>query len=597
MTHATADAALDAAEPFEPEADGVAAEDDGQPKGFQHRDAAGIYRWEEGREEGKGDWVWLCSPLTVRALPRDEIGKGWGRLVEVVDPDGRAHRWAIPARLFAGDGSEIRGGLLNLGLHHASGPKARHALHDLLMHWRQRRRVVSSERMGWATSDCRAFVLGGDRVLGDEDVVFQSDAPCGPGEEIREQGTVEDWRAKVGAPCRGNPILIAGVSLAFAGPLLELLGIEGGGLHLRGASSRGKSTAQRLAVSVWGSPNFLLAWRATTNGLEGVAAACNGTLMALDEMGEIDGREAGKAAYMLANGVGKARANRSGGSRPSLRWRVALLSSGEISLADKMAEGGERIKAGQEIRLLDIIADRQKHGAFDDLHGHASAAGFADAANSAASQTFGTAGPRFVEHLLTDLDGHRRTIRDGIEAFQQMAEERSGIGDADGQVKRAVRRLGLIAAAGEAATVFGITGWATGDASDAMLIILEIWLAERGGAGAGEAAEAIRRTREFISRHENSRFEPLRADGEGGPERIVNRAGWRDGEKVYISTDIWSSEIHRGSDGRRAARHLEAAGYLITDTGGRLTRKLPRGADSRPNTYCVPLSILGAGDE
>lgn len=110
-------------------------------------------------------------------------------------------------------------------------------------------------------------------------------------------------------------------------------------------------------------------------------------------MGEVSPREAGAAAYMVANGAGKVRAGRSGEARPSARWRVPLLSSGEVSLADKMAEGRERARAGQEVRLLDIVADRQAHGAFDHLHGMPDGAAFADHVNRAAAAAYGTAGP------------------------------------------------------------------------------------------------------------------------------------------------------------------------------------------------------------
>ena len=79
------------------------------------------------------------------------------------------------------------------------------------------------------------------------------------------------------------------------------MGKDGGGAHFRGASSRGKSTLQRVAVSVWGSPRFLTTWRATTNGLVGVAVAANGSLLALVEIGEVSGRDVGRAVYMLAN--------------------------------------------------------------------------------------------------------------------------------------------------------------------------------------------------------------------------------------------------------------------------------------------------------
>ncbi len=252
--------------------------------------------------------------------------------------------------------------------------------------------------------------------------------------------------------------MIAVTSLAFAGALLDPLGIEGGGLHLRGQSSRGKTSLLAVAASVWGSPQFIQSWRATANGLEGIASVCNGTLIALDEMGEISGKEAGAAAYMLANGQGKARADRNGNARQAARWRTVILSSGELSLADKMSEAGQRIRAGQEVRILDVKADGQTYGAFDDLHGSPSPAAFSDTVRKNAAAHYGTAGPVFVDHLLGDMDTFRDQVRASIDGFKDIATGDLD-GAQDGQIVRALDRFGLIAAAGELATAFGLTGW------------------------------------------------------------------------------------------------------------------------------------------
>ncbi len=398
---------------------------DGLPKGFRVG-RHGIER-EQDAKDGGTEWVWLCSPLRVLALPRGRDGTGWGRLVEVTDADRLVHRWAVPAELFAGDGRELRAELLRLGLNMASGTKARNGLSDLLMRWRPKARAITADRLGWTDETCGAFALGDGRVLGAADVVYQAEAAPTAAAEMTAVGTLDGWREVVAAPCVGNPLLVLSVSLAFAGPLLEPLGLDGGGVHLRGASSRGKSTAQRAAVSVWGSPRFLHTWRATANGLEGVACAANGSLLALDEMGEVSGREAGAAAYMLANGVGKARADRSGRARRSARWRVVILSSGELGLADKIAEAGDRMAAGQAVRLLDLAADTRPHGAFDTLHGARDGAAFADRMKAATAEHHGTAGPGFVEAFLADREGCLTAVREGIAAFRAAAVERFGL--------------------------------------------------------------------------------------------------------------------------------------------------------------------------
>jgi len=311
-------------------------------------------------------------------------------------------------------------------------------------------------------------------------------------------------------------------------------------------------------------------------------------------LAEIEAKDAGAAAYMLANGCGKSRANRHGGARASARWRVMILSSGEISLSDKMAEAGRRTKAGQEVRLLDIAADTRAHGAFDDLHGNASGAAFADKLNVSTASAYGIAGPLFVEALLEDLDAARASMRTVMGEFEIDARMHRPLGD-DGQVARALKRFALIAAAGELATAVGLTSWPPGEARSAALTVFKNWLDGRGGAGDHEAREAIERTRAFLLQHGASRFEPLDvAEGEHKPV-VHNRAGWKGDGCFCIAGDTWK-EIHRGADATRAARALLNAGLLERGENKNLARKLSR-VEGRPRAYAVPVKILGHDDD
>ena len=569
------------------------SDDEGPPAGFRLR-ADGVYFETEG-PDGESAWRWLCSPIRVLALTRGSDGRGWGRLVEIEDDDGNHHRWAIPAELFAGEGTDLRRECLRLGLRLSTARGARARFSDLLQQWTPSTRATTTERLGWADESCAAFVTGSGRVIGDAGVVFQTEHAPGAAAEMREAGTLDDWRATVGAACIGNPLMVLAVSLAFTGALFQPMQMEGGGLHLRGQSSRGKSTLLRAAVSVWGSPKFLQSWRATSNGLEGVAAACNGSLIALDEMGEITAREAGATAYMLSNGTGKARAARTGAARPAARWRTAILSSGEISLADKMAETGQRARAGQEVRLLDVQADGQTFGAFDDLHGQAEPAAFAEHVSRMAAAAYGTAGPAFVEHLVTDLDGALADIRATAEAFKEKVAETLDLPD-EGQTRRALARFALIAAAGEMATTWGLTGWPKGEASRAALAGLRLWIAGRGGAGPAEDREAVERTRAFIVAHGDARFQRLDDTATAPGPRVNNRAGWRDGMRFYIAADTWAKEVHAGADPTQAARAVKAAGFLVADAGGRFQTKAPRAA-GRARCYCITAEIMESGSD
>ena len=138
----------------------------------------------------------------------------------------------------------------------------------------------------------------------------------------------------VAPPESGGPDV--GLSTALAGPLLWSAGFESGVFHLCGPSSIGKTTLLRVAASVWGSGadnGYVRVWRATANGLEAnMAGACD-TLLPLDEVGQVDGKEIGQAIYMASSGVGKTRMTRDATLKASHKWRLLILSSGEQNLS------------------------------------------------------------------------------------------------------------------------------------------------------------------------------------------------------------------------------------------------------------------------
>jgi putative DNA primase/helicase len=119
--------------------------------------------------------------------------------------------------------------------------------------------------------------------------------------------------------------------------------MEGGGFHIRGDSSIGKSTTLEVAASAYGSPdNYMLNWDATKNSMEEVAEAHNDCLMVIDELGMVDAVVIGNTIYMLANGYGKGRMG-----KKKRRFRVLTLTSGETSLAEIMTEAGQSTMKGQ----------------------------------------------------------------------------------------------------------------------------------------------------------------------------------------------------------------------------------------------------------
>jgi uncharacterized protein (DUF927 family) len=245
--------------------------------------------------------------------------------------------------------------------------------------------------------------------------------------------------------------------------------------------------------SVWGGGGlngFLRTWRATSNGLEGVAALHCDALLCLDEMGQVDGREAGSIAYMLANGSGKSRAGRTGEARSAASWRVLFLSSGEVSLADKLAEDGRgrRAAAGQEVRIVDIPADADAgFGLFETLHDFDAADAFARHLKGATARHYGHASRAFLKMVVEHFDDVQRQAR----AFcGQFVRDHCPAG-ADGQISRVAARFGLVAAAGEIARNADILPWPEGEAMRAVGRCFKDWLAQRGGIEPAEERVAI----------------------------------------------------------------------------------------------------------
>lgn len=538
----------------------------------------------------------VCGALDVLAQTRDDAGASWGLLLEWHDDDGRQHRWAMPKSLLAGDGGEIRGNLLDRGCYVSPTQKGRSKLMDFLATVTIDARARAVDQSGWTDG---AFALP-DRTIGDTPahrVIYQGAGAFD--HAYRSTDTLEEWQAHVARYGAGNSRVALALSAAFVGPLLSLFGEEGGGANFRGPSSIGKTTVLLAAASVWGSPQFVRQWRATSNGLEGVAVQHNETLLCLDELAQLDAKEAGSVAYMLANGMGKARAGRSGNLRSPARWRVMFLSSGEISLgelAGRDGRGARRSAAGQEVRILDVEADAGAGlGLFETLHDAPNAETLSRRIKEGASRCYGVAGPAFVERLVPHLDKMGGAIKQGIDQF---VKAHVPVG-ANGQVARGARRFALIATAGEIAIRLGVLPWASGEAEAAAATVFKQWLVGRGGSGASEDREAAAKVRAFLEQHGSSRFEPV--DFDEHTPRTINRAGfWREGDngrEYLILREAWKNEVCAGLDASRVASVLGGAGMLRMSADGKttMTVTLPAGI-GKTRCYVVTSAIFGGDD-
>lgn len=524
---------------------------------------AGLW-WHGTDKNGDATDEWICTPLHADAMTCSDIDTEHGLLLRFRNAAGRWREWSMPMALLKGSGDELRGELLALGVR--IDPKRHRLLNSYLMSRYPERRVLAATETGWHMAG-KVFVLP-HRIIGTGDVRFQSDHA--QHDEFTTGGTLDGWRSEIAARCIGNPMLTLAVSAALAGPLLAKVHRTSGGFHLVGDSSTGKSTALAAGASVWGGPGFIRTWRATSNGLEGIAAALNDTALILDEISEADPRELGAVIYAIGNGTGKSRAQRTGGAKPVRRWRVMLLSSGERTIGATMLEGGKRAKAGQEARLLDIPCAR-RFGLFDELHGLANGRQLSDTLRTAAATHFGHAGPAFVQALVADDSGDPGELLAAIQSRDEFTADSSLEG-------RAAGAFALAALAGELATLYGITGWPADEAIKAAATAYQAWKEQRG-TGHTETRQILEAVEDFIAKHGDSRFSHVSA-GESGP-MIRDRAGWfRDeGElRIYLFTAAGLKEATAGFDFKRVLDALDMAGWIADrDEGKRRKRTKAQG--------------------
>jgi len=554
---------------------------EGIPAGFECR-PDGIY---EAAERGATDAYWLCSSLTVTAAFEDPAGRNRGRVIVFEDDRGRRQMVSLFNRELETDLRKVRRDLADRGFWLRRGPKAHDAFLRLVRDWRVPLTLTATDRFGWTDRSCRSFVLCDGRILGDGRVHFTGETGLEPSAGQLSSGALADWRQHVAALCAGNPLLIVAISLALAGPLVELLGEAGGGLHLRGDSTSGTSGILKAAASVWGRPDRAGNWRATPSALEGAALGANSMLLAIEEAGGLSGRDLYRAVSTLGSGVAKRRASGVGPAATANCWRVAILSTGKASIADRIAEDGRQAKQGQDVRIIDFEAGGRPYCAFDQLHGSSDGAAFSQRLKDASLHAYGTAGEAFVRKLLDRAPDFHEAARRMLESTVAQMRDRNALG-ADGPAMRVARQLALIGLAGELATKHEITGWKRGDALDAARLVFRSWLTERERRDGSVANAALTRLRAFLQAEADGFAE--RSSGQAESE--TPRHGWRDKDYYYFPSETWKG-IH-GREVRKATRDLADAGVLLPGDDANLARHAPNWIADRPRLYWVRADIL-----
>lgn len=204
------------------------------------------------------------------------------------------------------------------------------------------------------------------------------------------------------------------LAASFASVLVKPLGCLPFFVHLWGGTEAGKTVALMLAASVWANPDvgrYVHTFNSTAVGREKSAAFVNSMPLILDELQIVkDRKEFDKDIYMLSEGAGRTRGNKSGGVDKTPTWSNCILTSGEMPITGQ-SSGGGAVNRIVEIECKERIF-QDPRGVADTVRKHYGFAGRAfvekltePEARAQAAELFKTFSAELSTHDTTEKQG------------------------------------------------------------------------------------------------------------------------------------------------------------------------------------------------
>jgi len=403
------------------------------------------------------------------------------------------------------------------------------------------------------------FVLLNRFRYGSNQFTFQTDCD---NNLFQKKGCCYSWIKNIGVYAGGNSRLCLACCVAFSSIFYEFMKWDSKGFHLVGSSSSGKTTALKIALSIWGEyESQLLTWQTSTTALENRAVEMNNTGLFLDELSQADPSKLKGVAYMLSQGKGndRGRPDRAG-NRERLTWKTNPLSTGEEDQEAIFKKINVDVKTGELLRFLnieadtqagfgifDVLPDKYHKGSYEGLKDDQKASAYSDDLIKAINENYGVIGVAFIKRFVDEInnrgDSFKREIDSKID--QGMKDFLCTLQTASGQITRVAKdfvRMGVI---GEYATEWGFTGWEAGGATNAARRCFENWLAKWGTLGSHEELTILESIKATIQK-DKAQFSELTTlkdnyttFSELDPPRDKKGAYYKDDnqEEVYIFTN------------------------------------------------------------
>jgi hypothetical protein len=514
--------------------------------------------------------------------------KNWRRVYRITEKDGRSSFLDVPAEKLAGTGTPAVKHLTKAGVNVIH--RAWKAL-VVFLHYRPRLEIVRMPHVGWFEVEGHWIFVRPDEVFtppgmpAARNTIYVIEATSNHGLHI--EGKTPEWMAEVAEPVRGNSNVALAFATFFAAPLLRFANETGGGFHLAGLSTAGKSFVSALGQSINGWPYetadhaFGMSWGGSEAGSIAFFRDRSDLGVSLDEITLSDPKTAQDTAYRLAAGTEGPRATATGKQRDTAHASILGLSTGEKTLEQFV---GKILQEGASKRLSSVPAViKETETAFETVRGRTELHAMAKRLYAAMKRCHGAVGRDWQCHLVKlGHAGIDSALAEHRGAFLGLPEVAAIAERAHPTVQQVINRFALYAAALRMAIAAGLLPWTVAEADAGIVACMQRWLGQRGNIDV--AGEILRAARDLEARLEAAmvdRYIHLAKDAKGrwAPATATDEAkaktpdlydGYVKGDRVLVRPETWQ-RLCAGHDG--LTEHLKTVGKLIPDKDGKASRK------------------------